>query len=155
MKIVHGRTSVANKIDVLQRLRDVQCPHLPEIVWAPSGEHEFGIVPLGVPVDFREPQTTSRVIVQCLIDGLESFPGLGIVHRDIRPSNLILDYTKASVNVVIRVGGPQDKPTSETLELMRLWDDIEKSCIWEPFVKAAKARDYELLKGMADVFCHV
>ena len=139
MKIVHGRTSVANKIAILQRLRDVQCPHLPEIVWAPSGEHEFGIVPLGVLVDFREPQTTSRVIVQCLI-GLESLHGLGIVHRDIRPSNLILDYTKASVNVVIRVGGPQGKPTSETLELMRLWDDIEKLCIWEPFVKAAKAR---------------
>ena len=150
-----GGLQQANKIAVLQRLRDVQCPHLPEIVWAPSGEREFGIVPLGVPVDFRELQTTSRVIVQCLIDGLESFPGLGIVHRDIRPSNLILDYTKASVNVVIRAGGPQDKPTSETLELMRLWDDIEKSCIWEPFVKVAKARDYKLLKGMADVFCHV
>ena len=68
-----------------------------------------------------------------------------------RHSTFKLD-TKASVNVVIRVGGPQDKPTSETLELMRLWDDIEKSCIWEPFVKAAKARDYELLKGMTDVF---
>ena len=26
---------------------------------------------------------------------------LGIVHRDIRPSNLILDYTKTMVNVVI------------------------------------------------------
>jgi hypothetical protein len=224
LKIVHGQTSVADEVAILQRLRDAHCPHLPEIVWTPSGDRELGIVPVGVPIDFREPQTTSRKIVQCLIDGLKFLHELGIVHRDIRPSNLILDYTKTTVNVVIidyetavvaddvsqgveyhggfiswpkrlienntlryipkpeddlfasillvlhmlfplhfdafrasciGVGGPQEKPSSETLEVMKLWDDIEKSRIWEPFVKAANARDYELLKAMADVFCHV
>ena len=97
---------------------------------------------------------TLRVIVRCLIDGLEFLHGLEIVYRDIRPSNLILDYTKALDNVVIRVGGPQDKPTSETLELMRLWDDIEKSCMGT-ICEGGEGKDYELLKGMADVFCHV
>jgi hypothetical protein len=224
LKIVHGQTSVANEIAILQKLREADCAHLPEIVWSPSGKRELGIVPVGVSIDFREPQTTSRIIVQCLISGLEFLHKLGIVHRDIRTSNLILDYRKASVNVVIidyetavvvndvsqgveyhggfiswpkrliesntlqyipkpeddlfasillvlhmlfplrfdafrashiRVGGSQETPSSETLELKRLWDDIEKSRIWEPFVKAAKARDYKLLKGMADVFCHV
>jgi hypothetical protein len=221
LKIVHGQTSVANEIAVLKRLRDADCPHLPEIVWTPSGDRELGIVPVGKPIKFREGQTTSRIIVHCLIDGLKFLHELGIVHRDIRPSNLILDHTKPTVNVVIidyetavvvdevsqgveyhggfiswpkrlienntvqyvpkpeddlfasillvlhmlfplhfdafrasriGVGGP---PSSETLELMKLWGDIEKSRIWEPFVKAAKTRDYELLKGMADVFCHV
>ena len=224
LKIVHGQTSVANEIAVLRIFRDAQCPHLPEIVWTPSGKRELGIVPLGVPIDFRETQTTSRIIVQCLIDGLKFLHKLGIVHRDIRTSNLILDYTKVSVNVVIidyetavvvdnvsqgveyhggyiswpkrlienntlryipkaeddlfasillvlhmlfplrfdafrashiRVGSPQESPSLETLELKRLWDDIEKSRIWEPFFTAAKQGDYELLKGMADVFCHV
>ena len=50
------------------------------------------------------------------------------------------------------MGGPQEKPSSETLELLKLQGNIEKSHIWEPFVKAAGARDYELLKCMADVF---
>ena len=224
LKVLHRGTSVANEIAVLQKLRDAQCPHLPEIVWTPSGDREFGIVPVGVPIDFREPQTTSRVIVQCLIDGLKFLHELGIVHRDIRPSNLILDYTKTMVNVVIidyetavvvndvsqgveycggfiswpkrliennilryipkpeddlfasillvlhmlfplhfdafranciGLSGPQEKPSKETLELKRLWGDIEKSRIWEPFMKAAEARNYEMLKGMGDVFCHV
>jgi hypothetical protein len=224
LKVVHGKTSVANEIAVLQRFRDAHCPHLPEIVWTPSGDSELGIVPVGVPIDFREPQTTSRIIVQSLIDGLKFLHDLGIVHRDIRPSNLILDYTKTTINVVIidyetavvvhdvsqgvkyhggfiswpkrlfeknishyipmpeddlfasillvlhmlfplhfdafrashiRVGVPQEKPSLETSKLMMLWGDIEKSRIWEPFVKAAKAKNYELLKGMADVFCHV
>lgn len=224
LKIVHGKTSVANEIAVLQRLRDAHCPHLPEIVWTPSGDRELGIVPVGVPIDFREPQTTSRRIVQCLIDGLKFLHELGIVHRDIRPSNLILVYARTTVNVVIidyetafvvddvsqeveyfgsfiswpkrliennilryipmpeddlfasillvlhmlfplhfdafrashiGLGGPQKAYSSETSELLNLWDNIEKSCIWKPFVKAAKERDYELLKGMADVFCYV
>jgi serine/threonine protein kinase len=195
---------------------------LPEIVWTPSGNRELGIVPVGRPINFREPQSTSRRIVQCLIDGLKFLHDLGIVHRDIRPSNLILNYNKSTVNVVIidyetavvvddalqRVeyhGGfiswpkrlienntshyipqPEDDllasillvlhmlfplhfdafrashigvggttPSPETMKLKALWDYIESSRIWEPFVKAAKARDYELLKGMADVFCHV
>lgn len=206
---MHGQTSVANEIAVLKRLRDVHCPHLPEIVWTPSGDRELGIVPVGEPIDFRGPQTTSRIIVQCLIDGLKFLHELGIVHRDIRPSNLILEYTKKMVNVVIidyetavvvddvsqgveyhggfiswpkrlietntsqyvpepeddllgaillvlhmlfplhfdgfrashiRVGGPQEKHSSETLKLLKLWGDIEKSRIWEPFVKAAKQK---------------
>jgi hypothetical protein len=224
LKIVHGQASVANEIRILQRLRDASCPHLPEIVWTPSGNRELGIVPVGAPIDFREPQTTSRRIIHCLMDGLKYLHELGIVHRDIRLSNLIIDYTKQMVNVVIidyetavvvndvsqgveyhggfiswpkrllehntlqyipepeddlfasillvlhmlfpfhfdafcashiRVGGPQEKPSSETLELLKLWGDIEKSPIWQPFVEAAKALDYDLLKGMADVFCHV
>ena len=224
MKIAHGGQSLANEISVLKKLQSANCPHLPEIVWRPQGDKELGILPFGTPIDFREPQTTSRLIVQHLISGLEYLHGLGIVHRDIRPSNLILDYTKATVNVVIIdyetaffIDRPHDavkyeggfvawplrllkndflvyKPepeddlfasillvlhmlfplyfdafrasrvnvvaqggthSPETAELMRLWDDIGKSCIWEPFMRAAVEKDYEKLKGMADVFCHV
>jgi Protein kinase domain len=221
LKVMHGQASVANEIAVLKRFRDAVCPHLPEIVWTPSGNRELGIVPVGMPINFREPQTTSRKIVQCLIDGLKFLHELGIVHRDIRPSNLILDYDKPTVNVVIidyetavvvddapqgveYHGGficwpkrlienntvqykpkPEDDllasillvlhmlfplhfdafpasqigvggtPSPETMKLKNLWDDIENSRIWAPFVEAAKARNYELLKGMADVFCHL
>ena len=158
------------------------------------------------------------------MEGLEFLHGLGIVHRDIRPSNLTLDYSKPTVNAVIIdyenallvkdvseeveylggfiswpmrllksktsryiptaeddlmasillvlhmlfprnfdsfrasnigfVGNPHS-PSDETLQLMNLWKDIKKSCMWKPFLTAANARDYEVLKGMADVFCHV
>ena len=97
MKIAHGGQSLANEISVLKKLQSTNCPHFPEIVWCPQGDKELGILPFGTPIDFREPQTTSCLIVQQLISGLEYLHGLGIVHRDIRPSNLILDSTKATV----------------------------------------------------------
>jgi hypothetical protein len=224
LKIAHGTNSVANEIAVLKELRSSDCPHIPEIVWSPSGDRELGIVPAGVPIDFCEPQATSRIIVLHLMEGLKFLHGLGIVHRDIRPSNLILDYSKRTVNTVIidyenavfakdvskevrylggfiswpmrllksktswyiptaeddlmasillvlhmlfprnfesfrasNIGSVGDLhgPSDETLQLMNLWDDIKKSSMWKPFLTAAKARDYEVLKGMADVFCHV
>lgn len=224
MKIAHGTASVANEIAVLKELRFSDCPHLPELVWSPSGDRELGIVPAGVPINFFEPQATSRIIVLHLMEGLKFLHGLGIVHRDIRPSNLILDYSKPTVNAVIidyenallvknvsedveYLGGfiswplrllksktsqyipreeddlmasillvlhmlfPQnfdsfrasnigfagnpDSLSDETWQLINLWADIEKSCMWKPFLAAAKAKDYEVLKGMADVFCHV
>ena len=45
--------------------------------------------------------------------------------------------------------------TAETKRLLELWEGIEKSKIWGPFMKAAKEKDYERFKGMADVFCHI
>ena len=223
MKIVRGEHSVANEVAILKKFRDNDCQHLPEIVWSPAGNLQLGISPVGESVDFREPQTTSRAIVHGLIEGLKHLHGLGIVHRDIRPSNLFLDYGKSQVNLVIidyetavilddvsqgvsycggfmswpkrlleentliYIPNPEDdllacilvvlhmlfplrfdsfparyigvasqgRPSKETLNLLDLWADIEKSCVWKPFVRAARLRDYELLKGMADVFCYV
>jgi hypothetical protein len=45
--------------------------------------------------------------------------------------------------------------TRETTKLLQLWNDIEKSKIWERFVKAARMEEYDNLKVMADVFCSV
>ena len=42
--------------------------------------------------------------------------------------------------------------TPETTKLLQLWNDIEKSKIWKPFVEAARTKKYDNLKGMADVF---
>jgi hypothetical protein len=101
LKIVNGNTSLANEIEVLKIIRDISCQNLPEIVWSPPGGKELGIVPVGQPIDFREPSSTSRIIVRGLMEGLRHLHEIGIVHRDIRPSNLILDYTKNKVNLVI------------------------------------------------------
>jgi hypothetical protein len=45
--------------------------------------------------------------------------------------------------------------SQETRHLLKLWKDIEESKVWSQFVKAAESRQYETLKGMADVFCHL
>jgi hypothetical protein len=45
--------------------------------------------------------------------------------------------------------------TRETTKLLELWNDIEKSKIWGPFVKAARPEKYDNLKGMADGFYSV
>ena len=217
-----GDKTVANEIAVLKRLRTIQCQHLPELVWSPSGDQEFGISPVGSPIDFKERQGVSRIIVCQLLDGLEFLHREGIVHRDIRPSNLIVEYMPGKVNVVIidfenalflgddpeeveYFGGfiswPRrllHSPTKwyiprveddlfasillvlhmlfpvqfntfraskiephlgalshETVRLIQLWEGIEKSPIWEPFVKAAEEKNYEKLKGMAEFFLFI
>jgi hypothetical protein len=225
LKIGKGTNSVANEIALLKLLRSSphssDCPNLPEIVWFPDGNQELGILPVGKPIDFNETAAASRKIVHGLMDGLKFLHNLGIVHRDIRPSNLILDYTKgfnavivdfenalsieggakgveyfggfiswprqhlnsnrklyipkveddlhASILLVLHLLFPQqfnsfpsgrvgvattpDTRSLETNKLLELWDNIENSCMWKPFLKAASEKDYGKLKGMADVFC--
>jgi hypothetical protein len=221
LKIAHDETTVANEIDILKKIRDMQCIHLPELVWAPEGDQQLGIVPVGTPIDFRQAASVSRKIVNGLVDGLEYLHGQGIVHRDLRPSNLVLD---AKNNVIIidyetavvvtnnasdvYLGGYicwpkrllesstssdlyQPKPADdlfacilvvlhllfpssfdafrassimpspissqrnkETQQLLSLWEGIEQSKIWGFSIEAAETRNYEVLKNMADVFCH-
>ena len=228
LKIAHREdTTVANEIAVLKKLREADCQHLPELVWSPLGDRELGILPLGSPINFREPQAISRIIVQHLMDGLKFLHDLGIVHRDLRPSNLIVEYSADNkVNVVIidfenalllkdvpklgvdYLGGYISWPmrhllscetlyspkveddllasillvlhllfpakfnafhasriqhtlsglsnsTVETVNLIKLWEDIRYSPVWGPFLEAAEQKNYEKLKGMADVFCHI
>ena len=220
LKIVHGDTSVANEIKILRKIRDIACSNLPELVWAPDGGKELGIVPVGHPIDFRQVASVSRKIVEGVVDGLEHLHAHGIVHRDIRPSNLVLDHKNnvviidyetsvilthdttadylggficwpkrlleyntahyipdptddlfACILVVlhllfpswfdafrassIRISRVGQTHNVETKRLLGLWKDIEHSAVWGPFAKAAKDRDYTVLKGMADVFCHL
>jgi serine/threonine protein kinase len=62
------------------------------------GNNQLGLVPMGKPIDFQQTADVSRNIVNGLVDGLEYLHKLNIIHRDIRPSNLILDQDN---NVVI------------------------------------------------------
>lgn len=98
LKIAHGRTTVANELSILRKIRDADCLNLPELVWAPEGGKQLGIVPVGQPIDFRQVASVSRKIVEGVIDGLEFLHLQGIIHRDIRPSNLVLDHKN---NVII------------------------------------------------------
>jgi hypothetical protein len=45
--------------------------------------------------------------------------------------------------------------TRETTKLLQLWNDIEKSKMWGPFVNAAGMEKYDDLRGIANVFCSV
>jgi hypothetical protein len=219
LKIVNRETTVAKEIKILRKIRDAECIHLPELVWEPGTSKELGIVPIGDPIDFRQVASVSRKIVKGLMDGLQWLHTQGIIHRDIRPSNLVLDHMNnvviidyetavecdgtlveylgglicwpkqlirgklttyepkpaddlfASILVVLHLLFPSrfdafrassikppragEKPTSETKQLLDLWDNIEQSTIWKPFVVAAEDKNYQKLKEMGDVFCHV
>ena len=63
LKVRQGSNSVGNEIAILKKIQSSNCPHLPEIVWSPSGGQQLGIVPVGVPIDFRESQPISQQIV--------------------------------------------------------------------------------------------
>jgi hypothetical protein len=100
LKIAHSSRSLDNEITILEKLRDGNCLHIPELVWT-RGSEELGILPIGEPVLPGEPAAVSRKIVRGMIDGLRYLHDQGIIHRDIRLSNLILKREKNDVNVVI------------------------------------------------------
>ena len=102
MKVAHDDgCSLENEIKFLTKIRNAQCRHLPELVWAPTESTELGIMPLGVPIRPPESQLVSRKIIQGMIEGLKYLHGQHIIHRDIRLSNLILQRSRNDINVVI------------------------------------------------------
>ncbi|KIL63717.1 hypothetical protein M378DRAFT_655859 [Amanita muscaria Koide BX008] len=230
-------SSLANEIRILEKIRsklfeNQNFLHVPQLVW--KADNQLGIMPCGRPVDLDngEPAYISRRIVKGLMDGLQFLHAMNIIHRDIRPSNLVLfgaddkchvviiDYENAVDNNqktsyeggmiclprhllqhhlergghVPRFGAPiessdsytprkQDdlhaailvvlqilffrwfrqfpvwlveKDPKRTQDVCDLWDNIERSAIWKPFLQAVQAMDddvYEKLKKMGDVFC--
>jgi hypothetical protein len=100
LKITHDNHPLDNEITILEMLREAKCPHIPELVWT-CGSGELGILPIGEPVLPGESAAVSRKIVRGMIDGLRYLHSRGIVHRDIRLSNLILKRERNDVNVVI------------------------------------------------------
>jgi hypothetical protein len=216
LKMARGDLDVSNEIRILKAIKDARCEHLPELVWSPAGYKELGIVPVGQPIDSQQPANMARRVVEGMVDGLQYLHSLGIIHRDIRPSNLIVHYMDVvivdfetsvfadSSKEVVYEGGcicwpkrllesnmdryipePADDlfacilvvlhllfpsrfnmfhqgsisirmpRTRETAKLLQVWNDIEMSKIWGPFVEAARKEKYDNLKGMADVFCSV
>ena len=101
LKMGEEFNSVCNEISILNEFWSSNCSYLLEIVWSPSGGQQLGIVPCGKPIEFREVQSVSCKIVTQLMDGLEFLHNLGIVHRDIHPSNLILHSSKSGDSLVI------------------------------------------------------
>ncbi|TDL17577.1 hypothetical protein BD410DRAFT_901373 [Rickenella mellea] len=95
LKINHDSqmSPIMTEVEMLKKLSDgKEIPiHIPELVWSPDSRAELGIVPVGYPINFKQSSITSRNIVVGLIAGLKYIHGKGIVHRDIRPSNLVLD----------------------------------------------------------------
>ena len=100
LKITHDNRSLENEITTLQKLRDAESLHIPELVWI-RGTGELGILPIGEPVLPGESATVSRKVVCGMIDGLRYLHGQGIIHRDVRLSNLILKRERNDVNAVI------------------------------------------------------
>ena len=100
LKITHDNRSLENEITTLQKLRDAKSLHIPELVWI-RGSGELGILPIGEPVLPGESAAISRKVVRGMIDGLRYLHGQGIIHRDVRLSNLILKRERNDVNVVI------------------------------------------------------
>ena len=101
LKITHDNCpSLDNEITILKKLPDADCLHIPELVWT-RGSGELGILPIGEPVLPGEPAAVSRKIVRGMIDGLKYLHSRGIIHRDIRLSNLILKREQNDVNVII------------------------------------------------------
>ena len=101
MKMSHDGSSLKHEIQILTQIRDAECLHLPELVWASNDYKELGIMPLGVPIRPPESPIISRKIIQGMIEGLRYLHSQRIVHRDIRVSNLILQHSRNDINVVI------------------------------------------------------
>ena len=100
LEITHDNHSLENEITTLQKLRDAKSLHIPELVWI-RGSGELGILSIGEPVLPGESAAISRKVVCGMIDGLRYLHGQGIIHRDVRLSNLILKRERNDVNVVI------------------------------------------------------
>jgi len=100
LKITHDNRSLENEITTLQKLRDAESLHIPELVWI-RGFGELGILPIGEPVLPGESATVSRKVVCGMIDSLRYLHGQGIIHRDVPLSNLILKRERNDVNVII------------------------------------------------------
>jgi len=100
LKVSHDSTPLNNEITILEKLRESNCLHIPDLVWT-RGSEELGILPIGEPVLPGEPAAVSRKIVRGMINGLRYLHSRGIIHRDIRLSNLILKREHNDVNVVI------------------------------------------------------
>ena len=97
LKMARGGLDVSKEIRILRKIRDVECEHLPELVWSPAEDKELGIVPVGEAIDFQQHANIARNVVEGMVDGLQYLHSRGIIHRDIRPSNLIMHHA----NVVI------------------------------------------------------
>ena len=65
------------------------------------GSWELGILPIGGPVLLGESVALSCKVVLGMIGGLRYLHGQGIIHRDVRLSNLILKSERNDANVVI------------------------------------------------------
>ena len=60
MKMAHGDATVSREVEILRKIKNVQCPFLPELAWTPEDGKQFGIVPVGKPIDFKESSSTFR-----------------------------------------------------------------------------------------------
>jgi len=103
LKIMHDNCSLENEITTLQKLRNAQAQslHIPELVWI-HRSGELGILPIGEPVlPGLESAAVSCKLVCGIIDGLRYLHSQGIIHRDVRLSNLILKREWNDVNMVI------------------------------------------------------
>ncbi|KAK2465812.1 hypothetical protein APHAL10511_001453 [Amanita phalloides] len=100
LKITHDNHLLDNEIKTLTKLSNAKCPHIPDLVWV-RGSGELGILPIGEPVLPGESVAVSRKVVRGMIDGLRYLHDQGIIHRDVRLSNLILKRHRNDVNVVI------------------------------------------------------
>jgi len=105
LKITHDNRSLENEITTLQKLRNAQAQslHIPELVWI-CGSGELGILQIGEPVlPGLESAAVSRKVVRGMIDGLRYLHSQGIIHRDVRLSNLIPSKNRLLVFLGISV----------------------------------------------------
>ena len=113
--------SLEIEIKILEKIRNAQCLHLAELVWAPKG-----IMPLGVPIRPPESPIISRKIIQGMIEGLRYLHGQHIIHGEIRLSNLIPQRSGNDINVTtVTLFDYQGRSLSFTFVLPRVdfhWD---------------------------------
>jgi hypothetical protein len=128
LKMARGGLDVSKEIEILKKIREAECAHLPELVWSPAENKELGIFPVGEAIDFQQPAKIARRVVAGMVDGLQYLHSQGIIHRDIRPSNLIMHHADVII-VDFETSVLYDRKTEVTYEGGRIcWPNRLLEC---------------------------
>jgi predicted Ser/Thr protein kinase len=88
---------LANEIRFLKKISETPHKNIAILHWSSSDYTQLAITPLGRQITDNEPASVSRSLISGLLEGLNWLHTRGIVHRDIRLPNIIVNKKDEAV----------------------------------------------------------